>query len=272
MRRSQQAERRRVLPDPDAPPPSHPAAYAALMDTADYLTGLEICRQEMAERAEAEGAAMPPLALAMQPWGEQSASIGLAEGYVAHLSRTGERPADPDWAAQMAYCTEQFVKRFHAQRGAVVREGEPARIPAPLPARPLAGIGRRGRCTFVAFAVPMASPWPGSPFVGGYLDPCLALDRPDEPDAGILLVTALPDPEAAPGFWPLYRALNRTRALWAEPGADCAAFVDELGRLSRCGEVEPETVLAAARLLAVLARPEPERRAPSWFPRRDLAR
>ena len=269
MRRSQQAERRRTGTSPAHGAPSHPEAYASLMDSGEYLTGLEICRQEMAERLDLEGEPVPPLALSMQPWGEQSASIGLADGYVAHLARRGERPADPDWAAQMAYCTEQFVKRFHAQRGVTVEEGYPPPLPAILPEIPLSQMGRRGRCTYVAFSNPMPSPWPGHPFVGGYVDPSLGLDPPDEPDAGILLVTAPAEDCGDGDFWDRYAALNRTKAVWAERGADCAAFVEELLGLSKTGDVEPETVLATARLLTVLARQEPDRRSLAWLlPRR----
>lgn len=224
------------------------------MDSPEYLTGVEVCRQEEAERAAEAGvpAPRPWLALSMQPWGGQSAALGLAEDYLGHLARSAEPPRDAMEAAQMAYVTEQFVKRYFVEGARSVDE----RPGGTLTRRDLADLAKGGRCTYVAFSNPQPSPWPGHPFVGGYLDPDLGLTEPGEPGTGILLATTVPDPSSGVGFWPLYQALNRTVAVWGERGETAASLAAGLASGTGTGPAaRPETARAVARLLKSLASP-----------------
>ncbi len=152
----------------------------------------------------------------------------------------------------MAYVTEQFVKRFFVEGARVVEE----RPGGSLTRRDLADLARGGRCTYVAFSSPQPSPWPGHPFVGGYLDPDLGLTEPGEPGTGILLATAVPDPASGVGFWPLYRALGRTVSVWGERGETAAGLAAGLSSAGGTGPAaSPETARAVSRLLRALAAP-----------------
>ena len=191
---------------PPAAAASHPAAYARLAAEPQHRTGLEICRADLAEET---GGPVP----APGPWSACSAAAGLTEAYLRRLD--AEEPGhDPAVEAERAYLVEQFVLSHRA-----------------------------GHCRYAALPQALPSPWPGRPFVGGYLDPDLGLGDPDGPRGGVLLVTA-PDDDG--DFLARYRALNRAEAHWWSAGEDPAD-------LARRPGLAPATRRALRALLGLLA-------------------
>ena len=237
----------------------HPHAYARLMDAPEYATGFELNRVDCIEGRAACGEPfeIPPRSLdAAVPWGEHSAAIGLAQPYLSHLASTDERVAgDGEAELEAAYCAEQFAKRFAVDGGRVLYCGFPTRGSDGMGLR-LCDATPDGGCSFLAFPVPMASPFQGRPFVGAYLDPRIPRGEGGGPDAGMMLVTR---GEEGRGFWPAFRALGRVSCLWARR---CDTLDEFAGTVAACGvhgEIDASVAEAAALALRGFAEAASER-------------